>query len=213
MTSVVVVSEIALYRDGIAIALEQEAGIDVVATGTTADDAVRLAVRHEPEVVVLDTTVRDSREAVRELAEQPLAPRIIAIAMPDQPPDVIAYAEAGVAGWVSRADGLAALRELIAAVMRGETICSSRMAAALLDRVAALSHSRENGAHAARLTPRETQVADLVRRGMSNKEIAARLHIEVATVKNHVHSVLEKLELTRRGEIATQLGARRRIEA
>ena len=100
------------------------------------------------------------------------------------------------------------LTSTIISVTRGELLCSPRVAATLLRRVGALA----NGArapHALRgLTFREREVLDLIDGGLSNKEIAVRLHIEVATVKNHVHNLLEKLHVTSRAQAAAQLGPR-----
>jgi DNA-binding NarL/FixJ family response regulator len=92
-------------------------------------------------------------------------------------------------------------------VTRGEFLCSPGTAATLLRRVAALAAERHTADNGARLTPREQQVVRLIDEGLSNKEIARRLSIEVRTVKNHVHSILEKLQVRRRGEAAARMRA------
>jgi DNA-binding NarL/FixJ family response regulator len=85
---------------------------------------------------------------------------------------------------------------------RGEALFSPRMAASLLRRVAALAATQPSPSAQVRLTPRERDIMRLLDEGLSNKEIAQRLGIEVATVKNHVHNILEKLQVHRRGEAA-----------
>jgi len=93
--------------------------------------------------------------------------------------------------------------DLITAILRtvgGEVICSPRVAAALFARVAALA-GRGGGASAEPLTPREQEIADLVACGLPNKTIARELSLAPATIKNHVHNILQKLGLQRRGEI------------
>jgi two-component system, NarL family, nitrate/nitrite response regulator NarL len=80
--------------------------------------------------------------------------------------------------------------------------CSAQATAALVRRLTVLADRRRPEARRAALTPREREIVMLIDRGMSNKQIARELHIELATVKNHVHSVLEKLHVERRGAAA-----------
>jgi DNA-binding NarL/FixJ family response regulator len=96
----------------------------------------------------------------------------------------------------------------IESASRGELRCSAKIAAALLRRVADLATERDISKTNARLTRREQENACLVEEGLSNKEIAARLFIEVATVKNHVHNILEKLQVRTRGEAAAAVRRR-----
>jgi two-component system nitrate/nitrite response regulator NarL len=96
---------------------------------------------------------------------------------------------------------------VVRSVTRGETLCSPRIAATLFRRVAALAADRRVGDERTlrRLTRRERQIVDLIADGLSNKEIAHRLQIEFATVKNHVHNILEKLQVTRRADAVAAL--------
>ena len=120
--------------------------------------------------------------------------------------EVLARAEAGIDGFLTRE---ASLEELVAGILathRGAVVCSPEITGALLRRVGALaSVQRTDGL--ASLTERQRQVVELIREGLSNKQIAVRLVIELATVKNHVHAVLDKLELSSRHEL-TRLPAR-----
>ena len=126
---------------------------------------------------------------------------MLAICVPGDERSVLACVEAGAVAYVTCE---ASLRELIAAVTRlarGEALCSPRMAGILLRRLASLAASCEPAAGAA-LTRRELEVIELVGEGLSNKEIARRLSIELSTVKNHVHNILEKLGVNGRHEAA-----------
>lgn len=117
---------------------------------------------------------------------------------------VLALAEAGVVGFI---DGDAALDDLVAAVaraQRGEATCPPAIIMMLLQRIAALAN-RSPVAPQAVLTSRERQIVQLIAEGLSNKEIARRLSIEVATVKNHVHNILEKLQVNRRSDAVARL--------
>jgi len=106
----------------------------------------------------------------------------------------------------------ASVEDLVAAlesVGRGELLCSAQTAAALLRRVAALAAGRSAPAQPlSNLTRREREIGGLLEAGLSNKDIAVQLGIEVATVKNHVHNVLEKLQVHRRGQAAARLQGR-----
>ena len=107
--------------------------------------------------------------------------------------DVIGCAEAGVAGFVTLEGSLEDLEAILDSVGRGETLCSPRMVA----RAAATGcHAVQRSRRSARHRPdraRERQIVELVERGLSNKEIARELQIELPTVKNHVHHILEKM--------------------
>jgi DNA-binding NarL/FixJ family response regulator len=104
------------------------------------------------------------------------------------------------------------ISELVAAARcaaRGELNCSPRIAGTLVRRVAALAKEQYSATHLSRLTQREREIADLLGQELSNKEIATRLRIEVATVKNHVHKVLEKLNAHSRFQVQRALAQTR----
>ena len=136
------------------------------------------------------------------LARRSRAIPLVAIGIADSDTEVIACAERGFAGYVTR-DGC--VDELIATILgaaKGELTCSPRVAGNLMRRLGALAAEIHPATSVARLTRREREVAALMREDLSNKEIAMRLRIEVATVKNHVHSVLDKLRVHRRSDAA-----------
>jgi len=123
----------------------------------------------------------------------------------DEERQALRCAEAGVAAFVT---GEATGEQLLAAILdvgRGEFSCSPRISALLVERVRTLSQSAAAPTPHAHLTPRERAIADLVAEGLSNKEIAARLGIELCTVKNHVHHILEKLQVARRTQAAARV--------
>jgi DNA-binding NarL/FixJ family response regulator len=105
---------------------------------------------------------------------------------------------------VSREATLAELLDGVEAAARGEALVSEPVAAALIRRVASVAGER-TVANGTLLTRREREIVRLIGDGLSNKEIATSLQIELATVKNHVHNILEKLHVARRGEAAARL--------
>jgi DNA-binding NarL/FixJ family response regulator len=144
-----------------------------------------------------------THEIVRALRDRHPTVPVVAFAVAGTPDAVVEWAEAGAAAFVGREATVDEMFETIVAATRGELLCSPRAAAALLARVSALSDRRDRAARLDSLTVREQEVARLLVEGLSNKQIAARLTIELATVKNHVHSILDKLGVAGRRDAAS----------
>jgi DNA-binding NarL/FixJ family response regulator len=163
-----------------------------------------LAVADRPaasDVVLVDVTGGARVATLRELAAtQPDTP-LLAIGVRDADLDVLACIEAGAVGYVLQDASIDDLADAAHRAVRDEPLASPQVIATLMRRVATLSANGRRGTVGA-LTSRELEVAELIEQGMSNKEIAAQLCIAVTTVKNHVHSILEKLKVQRRGEAA-----------
>jgi two-component system, NarL family, nitrate/nitrite response regulator NarL len=197
VTSLLVATDVRLYREGLVDVLSGR--FELVGAAADRASAVEAARTEQPDVVLVDLAMEESSETISAVAEA--GPRVVALGVREVEDDVVACAEAGVAGYVTREAAIDELVDVVESVARGESLCSPRISALLLGRVAEVAH-RRHGTPASRLTTREAEVVRLIDEGLSNKQIAARLSIEVATVKNHVHSILEKLEVERRGEAA-----------
>lgn len=202
---VVVLADICLYREGLKQVLSRSDRVDVAGTAGDVPAALELVREVEPDIVLLDFETPDTAALIRALLEVAPTAKVVPLAVRETTDDVIAWAEAGAAGYVSREASLEDLVGTIEGVARGETPCSPRIAALLFQRVGALARGGRTEQTGARLTPRELEIARLIQRGHSNKEIAGQLHIEVPTVKNHVHSIFRKLEIRRRGEAVARL--------
>jgi DNA-binding NarL/FixJ family response regulator len=122
----------------------------------------------------------------------------------------MACVECGVVGFVPRDASLSDLVSTIESALCGEANVSPRLAASLMRRLASIARQRSPAAVATHLTQREQEILAMLGEGLSNKQIAARLIIEVATVKNHVHNILSKTKLNRRSEAAALLRRRPR---
>ncbi len=199
-TRVLLVTRIRLYRDALAAALAQRDGIEVVGTA----DATKIALERiravRPDVIILESTEAPDHEAVKELATRSPPIRIIALGVAPDEKAVLEGIQARAAGYVSRDDSFEDLVETVYAVSRDELHCSPGMTGAMLRRLAAVSTTGRPGALDPALTAREHEILALIGQALSNKQIAAKLGIEVATVKNHVHHLLEKLHVRRRAE-------------
>jgi DNA-binding NarL/FixJ family response regulator len=178
--------------------------LDVLGASDFSTAAVERIVTLRPDALILDVCAPDSFDFAKTVGIYLPTAKIVAFGVSEVDDRVLACAEAGIAGYVSP-DG--SKDDLVAAVesaLRGELNCSPRVASLLFRRLAALS-LLAGPSQSTPLTRREHQIVGLVSEGMSNKEIARTLRIEDSTVKNHVHSILKKLEVHRRGEAAAWL--------
>jgi DNA-binding NarL/FixJ family response regulator len=212
VVSVLVVADIPLYREGLVQALRHRGAVAIVGTATGSQEALVSLAKLRPDVVLVDVAAMDGLAAVRALVEADPNTKVVALALPDAEANVIAYAEAGACGYVPRNGTLADLEAIIESVAQGEALFSPRITASLLRRLAALAADREPLRIDVCLTSRETEIVELIDQGLSNKEIAQRLSIAVSTVKNHVHNILDKLHVDRRGEAAARLRGRHPLE-
>jgi DNA-binding NarL/FixJ family response regulator len=179
-------------RDALAAALDEEHGLRVAASGAQAD------------VVVVDAaSAQKGLELVRGLRATTDA-AILVLGAPDAERDVISFAELGVAGFVERDAPLDDLVSAVVTVAGGEGSVPPRIAGTLLRGFERQANRHATG-RGADLTMRERQVVDLIEAGLTNKEIAAQLFIELGTVKNHVHNILDKLQVSRRAEAVAHL--------
>ncbi|WP_062526385.1 LuxR C-terminal-related transcriptional regulator [Demequina rhizosphaerae] len=200
---VAVLAVVRLYRDSLCSFLAETDGVELVAAMTATDDAIDAVGLAQPDVILLDVPSEVRVQSIRRVLDAIAAVRIVAVGVPEREEAVLDLARAGATGYVS---DQASQRDLVLAVRaaaKDELYCSPRIAAALLRRACDLP----NGARRERapaltdsLTAREDEVLELIRSGLSNQQIARRLHIALPTVKNHVHSILHKLHARNRTE-------------
>jgi DNA-binding NarL/FixJ family response regulator len=187
--------------------LSRQRAFEIVGATDFSNAAVANVVGLRPDVIILDLGGPDSFVLAKSFGISVPSAKIVAFAVSEIDHLVLACAEAGIAAYVPP-DG--SEQDLVTAVeyaLRGEFYCSPRIGGLLLRRIAALSAQTERPAEQASLTRRERQILGLVGEGMSNKEIGRALRIGDSTVKNHVHKILNKLQVHRRGEAAVRLHA------
>jgi two-component system, NarL family, nitrate/nitrite response regulator NarL len=200
VTRVCVAARVRMYRQGITEHLRRRSHCEVVAAAHDWETCLKVARETRPHVVVLDLALPADLDDLGELFEAAPGVKVLGLAV-ESVDDALACAEAGIAGYVTCNDSLADLVARIEDVRRGEMPCTPEVSGRLFERIADLRRGARAGEGTNRLTPREREIVGLVEAGMSNKEIAAALRIELATVKNHVHNILEKLGARRRGEV------------
>jgi two-component system, NarL family, nitrate/nitrite response regulator NarL len=211
--SVLVVSDVRLVQEGLSAVFTREKGVDTISAVDVAN-AQALTARLRPDVILFDAAPKGSVEHVRALVASAPEAKVVAFGVKDTGEEILALAAAGTAGYVTCGAESAHVVNVLERLMRDELVCSPRAAASLYRRIAALAQATGEPAAAADgagstsvLSRRELQIAQLVDRGLTNKEIARRLGIEATTVKNHVHNMCEKLKVHRRGEAAARVRA------
>jgi two-component system nitrate/nitrite response regulator NarL len=207
MTRVLIVASIRLYREGIAQLLNAHGEFTVVGTESAGRDAMERIDETAPDVVLVDMDIPDLADTAAVFTSRSPRIPVVAIGITESDAEVLACAEMGMAGYVTRESSIEELVAALQGAAGGELICSPRTAGILIRRVAELAADRQRDGSVGLLTQREREVAMLMCEHLSNKEIASRLFIEVATVKNHVHNVLDKLRVHRRTD-AVRLLAR-----
>lgn len=193
-----------LVREGLTSMINQQPGLKVI-LGQASGEPHTIS-KLTPAVVLLDIGLRrgDSlRIATQTRVEFPGAKIIIMDLLPAHE-DIVEYVNAGVSGFIMKDATLAELVSTIRAVAAGENVLPVTMVNSLFSQIAkeAIERGRPDVLESVKMTPRERQVINLIADGLSNKEIAANLHVAVHTVKSHVRNVMEKLTLHSRLQIA-----------
>lgn len=205
MARVLLYATARLFAEAVGACLRRDDLVDDLVVVHDSLAVAATAWESEVDIVLYDITASGALSAVRDLTDQVLDVPVVALTASPDANDVIAYADAGLVAWVPRDATLDELVGVLGMALRGETTCDPRVTRSLVDELRRRRESCEIVAAAELLTRREAETVRLLEQGYTNKEIAAELHLSVATVKNHVHAVLSKLELTRRAQVGELL--------
>lgn len=204
-TSLVILASNGLYREGLGALLGAETDVCVTATAGDWPQALALVREHRPEVLLVDLDTTGVAAGIQALRRIRYAPAVVALGADGDADAAVAWAEMGLAGWVSRGGTANDVLRVVRDAGRGELQCTARATAAMARRLAEVAATKGAATGARRrdmvLTSREREILALMEQGLTNREIAEHLTIALPTVKNHVHHILDKL------------GARGRLEA
>ena len=206
-TRVLLIEDNRLLREGIAAMLYDQGDFEVIAVAEDGDaiESLRKSGR-TPDVVLLDLGLEktNSLQLMALLQSQLPAARIIAMDILPEQVDIVEFVKAGGSGFILKSASVQEYLGTIRAVARGEKVLPAMLTASLFTQIVESALESEQGIpeSAIQLTQREKEVVGLISEGLSNKEIATRLHIATHTVKSHVHNILEKLTLSSRLQIA-----------
>ena len=199
--TVSIVSDVLLYREGLAASLVRDGRLRVLDLVSGAD-ALPAVSRTRPDALLLDGAMTDCLDHARRLRASVPGLLIVGFGISGGADCLVDCAESGLAAFVDANGNVDELVEAVRGALNGELACSPRVAALMCERLA----RRASGTRPSMiLTRREGEIATLIGQGLSNKEIAKDLRIGPSTVKNHVHSILEKLNVRRRSAIVHQL--------
>jgi two-component system, NarL family, response regulator DevR len=201
---VMLVDDHEVVRQGLRALLEAEEDIEVVAEADNGPGAVSLASAHQPDVVVMDVRMPggsgvDACRAIRD--ERPEAQVIMLTSFSDDEA-LFNSIMAGAAGFVLKQIRGRDLIDAIRTVGGGRSLLDPDVTNRVLERLRKAKFD-EKDPKLARLSPQEERILDMVGEGLTNREIAERIHLSDKTVKNYVSTILQKLEVARRAEAAS----------
>lgn len=202
---IVVADDHALVRHGIAALLREAGTFDVVAEASDARQAIQLAARHAPEIVLLDAEMPgySTFEALRQIKRLPAAPRVLLLGTRASETSLLEYLAAGAAGLLLKEGTGAELVLALRAVRQVAFYVSSGLSRKTLDRWqrGARPIRRRAAGSAGGLSQRERQVLECLSDGLSNRIIAVRLCISVKTVEAHKAHMISRLGLSGSGDL------------
>jgi len=208
MIRLALVDDHKLFLSGVRSELEE--AVDIVGVYTDVDEAIEQIRDTEPDVVLVDVHMPGGGGlmVVQNVLETNPAVRFLALSVSDAAEDVIAMIRAGARGYVTKSIDPDELLASIRRVHSGDAVFSPRLAGFVLDAFGSTLIAPEDP-ELDQLTPREKEVLRQIARGYSYKQVARRLSISIKTVETHVSSVLRKLQLSNRYELARWASQRR----
>jgi DNA-binding NarL/FixJ family response regulator len=206
LISLVLMNDNRLLREGLTLLIREQPGFTVLTTSADLDEALQKVRDATPDVVLLDFSLEnhDALRVTATVSKAVPATRFVVMGLLPQQEDVADFVTAGASGFIMKDATFDVFLDTIRAVSRGEQILPPQLTGSLFSQInrIAIRRGKPRELESVGLTQRERQVVELISEGLSNKQIAARMHIAIHTVKSHVHHVLEKLSLHTRLEVA-----------
>ena len=196
-----IVDDHAIVRQGLIKLIEMANDFKVVAEGSNGREAIELVNIHRPDIVLMDLNMpdMDGIEACRRITQCDADAKVIALTVCEEIDRITEALAAGAKGYILKNTDLESLARIIKDVYEGKAYIDPAVATGLIDRYTSFARQAETR-DASPLSGRETEVLVLVSKGKTNREIAGELFISEKTVKNHVTSILRKLDVSDRTE-------------
>jgi DNA-binding NarL/FixJ family response regulator len=201
---VMLVDDHEVVRQGLRSLLEAEGDIEVVAEADSGPSAVSLASTHQPDVIVMDVRMPEGSgvEACRAIRDERPDAQVIMLTSFSDDEALFNSIMAGAAGFVLKQIRGHDLVDAIRTVANGKSLLDPDVTKRVLERLRKAKFD-EKDPKLARLSPQEERILDMIGEGLTNREIAERIHLSDKTVKNYVSAILQKLEVARRAEAAS----------
>ncbi len=208
---VVLADDHTIVRQGLRSILEQQAGIEVIAEAENGREAVQITEKMKPDVVVMDFSMPDLNglEATRQIKLRVPETKVLILTRHSDQEYVKSILSAGASGYLVKNSAAEELVIAIQAVQRGDSYLDPLISKTIIEGYLN-PFAGENKTLEIKLTPRQSEVLQLIAEGQPNREIASRLHISVKTVENHRTNILKKLNLHSTADL-TQYAIRKRI--
>jgi NarL family two-component system response regulator LiaR len=192
------------FRDGLSRLLREEADIEIIATPENGEQAVDLASKLKPDVIVMDISMpkMNGIEAAKQIKANVPETAILMVSAFSYPSYVLASLRAGAAGYLLKNAPLQELMKAVRMVSSGEGVFDMKVTGTIFRQLAANRIEKRNDLE--ELHPREMQILNLASRGMGNKEIASQLDISERTVQTHLVNIFRKLQVNSRTEAVLQ---------
>jgi len=211
--SIVLIDDNRMLREGLATLIREQPGFKVLAASANIIEALQKVRDAKPRVVLVDFGLEnhDSLRLTATLHREVPEAKVIVMGLLPLHEDIADFVRAGASGFVMKDASLGEFLGTIRQVADGTDVLPTQLTGSLFSQITrrAVEGGKSPVLESVKLTQRERQVVELVGEGLSNKEIAARLHVAIHTVKSHVHNVLEKLALHTRLEVAAFTRGRR----
>lgn len=194
-----------LLRDGLVAMMKEQPDLQIVSASESFDDAALVRPKLKPHVVLLDQCLRDqdSVHVVKIIKKKVPEAEVIVMGLVLARADILAFVKAGASGFILKDTAFADFLKTIRAVAEGgkalPLASTELLFSQIVEDAVRKGKVRPNDV---RITKREREIVDLIGEGLSNKEMAQRLHLAIHTVKSHVHHVPEKLALHTRLQVA-----------
>jgi DNA-binding NarL/FixJ family response regulator len=198
--NVVVLTPIRLLGDGLAACFAQRPDFVVLAVVNDLQRVRDTLNTAAADLILIDVTQGIDLYDVRSIAAEHPEVALVALGLTEQRQEVIRCGRAGFAGYVAREASANELCKALSDVIQGRLACPAEISGGLLRALFRMEERPNDTVPAEAMTRRESEVLHLIGQGLSNKEIARELSLSVATVKHHVHNILEKLQLPRRAQ-------------
>lgn len=193
-----------LFRSGMKLLLQRQKDIEVVGEASDGAECVKLAKKLKPDMILLDLNMEgvDGLEALPLLKKEIPEACVLMLTVSEDANDLVEALKLGASGYLLKNIDTEFLLDSIRRAANGESVMSPQMAANLANAIRSEKKMAEEKADVPHLSPRESQIIQLIAKGSSNKEIARNLDIAESTVKIHVQGILRKLNLTSRVQAA-----------
>jgi len=201
---VLIVDDHVILRDGLVSLFRSQPDFEVVGEAGSVAETLAITSENKPDLILMDYSLPDGTglEATQKILAEHPGIDIVFLTVHEEDDKLFSAVRTGAKGYLLKDISADEMLKKLRGLSSGEAPISGKMTTRVLSELAKSPPTSQSGRQKAQLTKREMEVLREVARGASNKQIADRLYISVHTVRNHVHNILEKLDVNNRGEAA-----------